>query len=158
MKRKLINLFGKYPTYFIVGGFVTAVVIILRHMIGRFLQRSPEEFVISIVAVYTVGIILSYILQSRFTFQTQKTQTRSFKYKFGSYVAVQLAGMGVTIAFSLLFRYLLLPVPIPIELRDTIAFIIASFIASVATYTVSKMHIFKEVRAPKVKKTRFNQK
>jgi putative flippase GtrA len=158
MKRKLIDLFGKYPSYFIVGGFVTAVVIILRHMLGEFLQRSPEEFVISIVAVYSVGIILSYILQSRFTFQTQKTQTRSFKYKFVSYVAVQLAGMGVTIAFSLLIRYLLLPSPIPIKLRDTIAFIIASLIASVVTYTVSKIHIFKEVQDPKAKKARFNQK
>jgi putative flippase GtrA len=153
MKRKLIDLFGKYPTYFIVGGFVTAVVIILRHTIGGFLQRSAEGFAISIVAVYAIGIVLSYILQSRFTFQTQKTQTRSFKYKFVSYVAVQLAGMGVTIAFSLLIRYLLIPVIMPIELRNTIAFVIASFIASVATYTASKMHIFKEVRDPKIKKT-----
>jgi putative flippase GtrA len=132
MKRKLTNLLGKYPTYFIVGGFVTSVVIILRHIIGGFLQRSPEGFVISIVAVYAVGIILSYILQSRFTFQTQKTQTRSFKYKFLAYVTVQL----------------LLPWPISIKFQDTIAFIIASFITSVATYTVSKMHIFKQVRDP----------
>ncbi len=158
MKRKLTNLFGKYPTYFIVGGFVTAVTIILRHMIGGFLQRSPEEFAISIVAVYTVGIILSYFLQSRFTFQTQKTQTRSFKYKFLSYVAVQLAGMGVTIALSLLIRYLLLPVAIPIKLVDTIAFVIASLIASVVTYTASKIHIFKAVKDPKAKQTRLNQK
>jgi putative flippase GtrA len=158
MKRKLIDLFGKYPTYFIVGSFVTAVTVILRHTIGEFLQRSAEEFAISIVAVSAIGIVLSYILQSRFTFQTQKTQTRSFRYKFVSYVAVQLAGMGVTIAFSLLIRYLLLPSPIPIKLRDTIAFIIASLIASAITYTVSKIHIFKEVQNPKPKKARFNQK
>ena len=158
MKRKLIDIFGKYPTYFLVGGFVTAVTIILFDIIGRLLQRSAKELMISIVAVYTVGIILSYILQSRFTFQTQKTQTRSFKYKFLSYVAVQLAGMGVTITLILPIRYLLLTLPtLPVS-RDTIAFAIASLIASVVTYTVSKMHIFKEVNDPKAKKTRFNQK
>jgi putative flippase GtrA len=158
MKRKLIDLFGKYPTYFIVGGFVTAVTIILFDIIGRLLQRSAKELMISIVAVYTVGIVLSYILQSRFTFQTQKTQTRSFKYKFLSYVAVQLAGMGVTISLILPIRYLLFTLPtLPIS-RDTIAFAIASLIASIVTYTVSKMHIFKEVKDPKAKKTRFNQK
>ncbi|NJL43133.1 MAG: GtrA family protein [Pseudanabaena sp. SU_2_4] len=158
MKRKLIDLFGKYPIYFLVGGFVTAVTIILFDIIGRLLQRSAKELMISIVAVYTVGIVLSYILQSRFTFQTQKTQTRSFKYKFLSYVAVQLAGMGVTIALILPIRYLLFALPtLPVS-RDTIAFAIASLIASVVTYTVSKMHIFKEVKDPKTKKTRFNQK
>lgn len=143
MKSKLINVFSRYPTYFIVGGCVTLIVVILRDIIGRLLNKSAWEYVLSIIAVYTIGIILSYVCQSRFTFTTQQKHKRSFKYKFTSYTIVQLVGMGVTITFSLLFRWLLFPFTILAGVRDTIAFIIASLIASVVTYTVSKMHIFK---------------
>jgi putative flippase GtrA len=126
-----------------VGGCVTLFVIILRDIISRFLKQSAGEYVLSITAVYTVGIILSYIFQSRFTFKPKKKYTRSFKYRFIYYTGVQLAGMGVTIVFSLLFRWLLLPVSILAAFRDTIAFAIASLAASVVTYTTSKLHIFK---------------
>jgi putative flippase GtrA len=143
MKRKIRNIFSRYPTYFIVGGGVTLVVVILRDIVGRFLNKSAWEYVLSIIAVYTIGIILSYVFQSRFTFASQQKQPRSFKYKFTSYTIAQLVGMGVTIGFSLLFRWLLLPITILAQVRDTIAFIMASLIASVVTYTVSKMHIFK---------------
>jgi putative flippase GtrA len=143
MKRKFLNVFSRYPTYFIVGGGVTLVVVILRDIIGRFLNKSAWEYVLSIIAVYTIGIILSYVFQSRFTFTDQHKQKRSFKYKFTSYTLVQLVGMGVTIGFSLVFRWLLFPITVLSQVRDTIAFILASLIASVVTYTVSKMHIFK---------------
>jgi putative flippase GtrA len=143
MKRKFLNVFSRYPVYFVVGGFVTLVSIVLRDMIGRFLQGSDGGYVMSVAIVYAVGLILSYFLQSRFTFQTQKKKTRSFKYKFTYYTLVQLVGMGVTIVSSLLIRYLLFPLTILAQFRDTIAFVIASLIASVVTYGVSKIYIFK---------------
>ena len=144
MKRKFINIFSRYPIYFIVGGFVTLVTIVLRDAISRFLQGSAWEYMISIAIVYTVGIVLSYFLQSRFTFKTNINNSRSFKSKFTYYTMVQLVGMGVTIVFSLLIRYLLFPLTIISQFRDTIAFIIASLIASIVTYGVSKIFIFKE--------------
>lgn len=144
MKRKFINIFSRYPIYFIVGGFVTLVTIVLRDAIGRFLQGSAWEYIISIAIVYTVGIVLSYFLQSHFTFKTNKNNSRSFKYKFTYYTIVQLVGMGVTIVFSLLIRYLLFPLTIVSQFRDTVAFIIASLAASIVTYGVSKIFIFKE--------------
>jgi len=149
MKRKLLNLFSKYPAYFVVGGFVTLVTIVVRDLIGRFLYRSELEYILSIVIVYSFGIVLSYFLQSRFTFRTHTKQTRSFKYKFSYYTLIQMVGMGVTIGFSLLFRHILALMTITAQFRDTIAFIIASLIASIVTYTVSRMHIFKGVNSKK---------
>ena len=143
MKRKFLNIFSRYPVYFVVGGFVTLVSIVLRDVIGRFLEGSTGEYVMSVAIVYVIGLGLSYFLQSRFTFQSQKKQTRSFKYKFTYYTLVQLVGMGVTIASSLLIRYLLFPFTILAPFRDTIAFVIASLIASVVTYGFSKIYIFK---------------
>jgi putative flippase GtrA len=143
MKRKFLNIFSRYPTYFIVGGGVTLVVVILRDIIGRLFKQSAWEFVLSIIIVYPFGVILSYICQSRFTFTNQRMRLRSFKYEFTTYTIVQLVGMGTAIVFSLLFDWLLSPLPISPKIRNTIAFIIASLIASVVTYTVSKMHIFK---------------
>lgn len=149
MKRKFFNVFSKYPAYFIVGGFVTLITIVIRDLIGKFLYRSELEYILSIVIVYSFGIVLSYFLQSRFTFKTQAKQIRSFKYKFSSYTVIQIVGMGVTIGSSLLFRHLLSSTTVIAQFRDTIAFIIASLIASVVTYTVSRMHIFKEVNPKK---------
>ncbi|NMF60557.1 GtrA family protein [Pseudanabaena yagii] len=149
MKSKFFNIFSRYPIYFIVGGFVTLVTIVLRDFIGRFLYGSAWEYVMSIAIVYVVGTILSYFLQSRFTFKDNKKKTRSFKYKFSYYTVVQLLGMGVTIVFSLLIRYLLFPITILAQFRDTIAFIIASLIASIVTYGISKVYIFKEISSKK---------
>ncbi|WP_019498617.1 GtrA family protein [Pseudanabaena sp. PCC 6802] len=143
MKRKFTNIFSRYPTYFIVGCCVTLVTIILRDIIGRFFKESVWEFVLSIIIVYLIGIPLSYVCQSRFTFTNHQKQSRSFKYKFTSYTIVYLVGMGSAILLSLLFDRLLFPLPILPRVRQTIAFIIASLITSVVTYTVSKMHIFK---------------
>ena len=144
MKRKFINIFSRYPIYFIVGSFVTLVTIILRDVVGRFLHGSAWEYIISIAIVYTVGIVLSYFLQSHFTFKTNKNHSHSFKYKFSYYTMVQLVGMGVTIVSSLLIRYLLFSLTTVSQFRDTIAFVIASLIASIVTYGVSKIYIFKE--------------
>jgi putative flippase GtrA len=144
MKRKLTNIFARYPIYFLVGGFVTLVTITIRDVIGRFLQGSTENYIYSIAIVYTIGIALSYFLQSRFTFRTTNKQIHSFKYKFSYYTAVQLIGMGVTIVFSLSIRYLLSPLTIISQFRETISFTIASLIASIVTYGVSKVYIFKE--------------
>lgn len=143
MKRKLTSIFSRYPIYFLVGGFVTLVTIATRDVIGRFLYGSTENYIGSIVIVYTIGIALSYFLQSRFTFRTT-SKLHSFKYKFSYYTVVQLIGMGVTIVFSLSIRYLIFPLTIISQFRETISFTIASLIASIVTYAVSKIYIFKD--------------
>jgi putative flippase GtrA len=142
MKQRVFNVFSRYPAYFFVGSFVTLVTIVVRDMIGRLLHGVNGEYIISIAIVYAFGIVLSYCLQSRFTFKTNRKQPRSSKYEFYYYVILQLLGMGVTIACSLLIRHMLSPITVLVQCRDTIAFVIASLIASVMTYGGSKFLIF----------------
>jgi putative flippase GtrA len=146
---KLLKVFHKYPTYFVVGSFVTFITIILRDIIGRFFSPYSFGYVLSIVAVYPVGIGLSYILQSRLTFQVKKYNSRENASRFFLFIATHLLGLILTIFLSIIFRYLMqLSYPnislLKIISRDSFAYIIAVLITSIMTYIINKKVTFKK--------------
>lgn len=144
---KLLRVFHKYPTYFVVGSFVTFITIILRDILGRLFSLYWFGYVLSIVAVYPIGIGLSYVLQSRFTFQIKKYHSRENLSRIYFFIATHLLGLILTIFLSIVFRNLmklsLLNISsLQIISQDSLAYITAIFITSIITYIINKKVTF----------------
>ncbi|MEJ0048387.1 MAG: GtrA family protein [Rhodospirillales bacterium] len=66
-----------YFLYLIVAAVVGVITVALRELAGRLLPAdTPVNYAISVVLAYCVGIVLNYLLQSRFTFRAAPNTAR----------------------------------------------------------------------------------
>src|ERR1700761_2805462 len=95
--------FGQYTRFLIVGAFVGVVTIGCRELIGHLLVvDNRQTYSISIVIASAIGIVLSFVLNHRFTFATSGERSWS---TFVRFVVFALVGMVLTWLFSLAVRY-----------------------------------------------------
>jgi len=95
------------------------------------------------VFAYTVGILVSFILHSYFTFPKSIKLRKSKSKIIIFFYANQSFGMGLTILLSLLIRRGLSPINIFTKFDTTIAFSMAAILTSIATYIINKKKIFR---------------
>jgi putative flippase GtrA len=95
--------FGQYSRFLIVGAFVGIITLGCRELAGHLLGADTREnYSISIVIAYSIGIVLSFLLNHRFTFSGSGERSWA---KFARFVAFALFGMTSTWLLSLALRY-----------------------------------------------------
>jgi putative flippase GtrA len=132
--------YREYLSYFVVGGILAIVVIVLRHLIGLSLPDSPFFYGVSIVTVYIFGILASYWLQRRFTFRSHTHTTQQFPLLRFFVVAGMVSVFSTIAAFA--FRYLLKFDVLFGDFGASAAFLCAMFCASVVNYIANATYVF----------------
>ena len=134
--------FHQYRRFFLVGTVVGLLAIALRELIAAALPAdTPLFYSISVIVVYVFGIVLSYVLQHRFTFKVSLGNS-SWR-RLGSFIAVALLGALTTWLLSLVFRYELGFDRIFGQLSGSMAFAVAAVTSSVLTYTLNALFVFR---------------
>lgn len=99
---------------------------------------TPGYYLLSMVLAYSLGIVVNYNMQFRHTFRgSQPTWGR-----FAGFVAVAIVGAGVTFSTSFVSRYWLFDLFVP-EYSATLAFIFGNVVASVSTYVLNAVYVFR---------------
>lgn len=132
--------YREYLSYFVVGGALAVVVLLLRHLIGLILPDSPFFYGVSIVTVYVFGILASYCLQRRFTFRSHTHTTQQFPL-LRFFVIAALVGVFSTVA-AFVFRYLLMFDALFGDFGASAAFLCAMLCASVVNYIANATYVF----------------
>jgi putative flippase GtrA len=138
---------GQYARFMLVGGFVGVVTVACRELLGHVLHAdTPQAYSLSVVVAYAVGLVLSFLINHRFTFKEPAAQ-RSWR-KFAQFVAVALTGMLITWALSLALRYGLRLDAVIGPAAKLAAFATAALASSALTYPLSSLFVFGAPRLP----------
>jgi putative flippase GtrA len=133
---------AQYKRFFLVGTAVGLLAIALRELIAAALPAdTPLFYSISVIVVYVFGILLSYVLQHRFTFKVslRKSNWR----RLISFICVALIGALATWLLSLIFRYELGFDRTFGLLSGSLAFAVAAVSSSALTYTLNALLVFR---------------
>jgi putative flippase GtrA len=136
---------AQYARFLVCGAIVAAATLGCRELIDRLLAADNAAYYsLSIVVAYALGILLSFLLNRRFTFQSSNAD-RDWS-KFGVFVAVALVGLVSTWAFSLALRY-----GLPLQesfgqASATVAFATAALLSSAITYPLSALFVFRRAQ------------
>jgi putative flippase GtrA len=94
---------AQYMRFIVVGAFVGIVTIGCRELIGFLLDGDTRQnFTISVLLAYSVGIALSFLLNRRFTFG--RAEPAGVK-AFVRFLAVVLLGLASTTLLAVTLRY-----------------------------------------------------
>lgn len=132
---------GQYGRFLLVGGFVGVVTVACRELVGWALHADTQRtYSLSIAAAYTVGVVLSFLLNHRFTFGGPAGH-RNWR-SFARFVAVALTGLLSTWAFSLALRYGLQLDALIGRSAKLLAFATATVMSSLLTYPLNSWFVF----------------
>jgi putative flippase GtrA len=131
---------AQYSRFIVVGGLVAVITIACRELIGYLLGvDTPLRYSMSVVAAYGLGIVLSFVLNSQFTFASKCGYGWS---RFGRFVAIAIFGMFLTWLLSIAFRYGLRLQSVFGDASAGFAFATAAFLSSVLTYPLNAVLVF----------------
>ena len=137
------NLFV-YLKYAFIGTVVALIAIILREVVGRALPAdSPVYYAISIILVYALGILISYVGHRLFSFGHVKDLHFSKSQSLGAFITVALLGMVSTMVLALGIRYLLPIDNLLGQYGAAFAFALATLITSVGTFILNGTYTFR---------------
>ena len=118
------------------------VTLACRELIDRLLAADTVLYYsLSVVLAYAVGVLLSFLLNRRFTFEKPGSD-QGFS-KFVLFVAIALAGLVSTWLLSLALRYGLGLQESLGEASAAIAFATAALLSSAITYPLSAWFVFR---------------
>lgn len=132
-----------YSRYFIVGAVVGVLTILLRELFAFLLPAdTPVYYALSVVLAYAVGIVCSYFGHRNVTFYRGKPVGGDVQ-AFARFTVIAVTGLVATTVISLVIRY-----GLPIEAvfgryTGTFAFALATFLASVLTYSLNSTFTFR---------------
>ena len=131
-----------YCRYLVVGAIVGITAIVARELISYLLPAdSPGYYLLSVIIIYTGGIIASFYGHFRVSFSHVQNKQATMV-SMGKFTLVALAGMGVTSLLSYQIRYNLNLEPVFGALLPSVAFGVAALTASLLTYTLNARYIF----------------
>lgn len=137
---------GQYARFLIVGAFVGIVSIGCRELIGHLLAADTRQnFSVSVALAYAVGIMLSFLLNHRFTFGGDD-RSRNWRI-FLRFTAIALIGLVTTWILALLLRY-----GMQLDARvgaaaKLLAFASATLLSTLLTYPLNARFVFADRRA-----------
>ena len=137
----------QYMRFLFIGGVVAAVGVACRELAAFLLgDTTVARYSVTVIFAYTVGIVVSFMLNSRYTFR-QKHARRDWS-SFPRFGAVAIVGMIATWLISLLLRFAVNLEPVFGQLSGTVAFIGAALLASLLTYPLNAKLVFATRYAP----------
>jgi putative flippase GtrA len=133
---------ARYARFFIVGTVVGLLTIGLRELIALALPSdTPLYYSLSVLVVYALGTLASYVLHHGFTFESSQ-DLRNVNV-FLPFVFVGLVGAASTWALSLFFRYGLEFGEHFGRLDGAAAFALAAVLSSALTYMLNALLVFR---------------
>jgi putative flippase GtrA len=130
----------EYARFLLVGGVVGAITLVTREGVGWLLGADDRvNYSISILVAYSVGIALSFLMNSWFTF---RSPARGSGTRFLAFVPVALLGMALTWLFALGLRQMGAGWGLGGREWATPAFGIAALLASALTYPLNSLLVF----------------
>lgn len=126
--------------YIFVGSFVGLIALVTLALSELLLSPSKLVYTISVAGVYAGGIILSYVLHKRITFQI--SSELNHRKAFPKFSAVAIFSAALTTGFSYIFKYhLYWPVGL-LPFAGSLSFAIACLLTSAITYYLNKKWAF----------------
>ncbi|MFH0342966.1 MAG: GtrA family protein [Chromatiales bacterium] len=133
---------SQYARFLAVGLLVGILAIVLREAMARALPTDTLGFYsLSIIAVYALGILLSFFLHWRYTFRIKANHADLRK--LASFFVVALTGASVAWLLSLVCRYVLDFDVLFGHLGASAAFAVGAVAASLLTYTLNARRVFR---------------
>lgn len=132
----------QYVRFLMVGGFVGLITVGIREVIGHLLTVDTVfNYSVSVTMAYIIGIVLSFLLNHRYTFQGDITSRRwrNFLLFFG----VAFAGLLSTWLLSVGFRYSTNLDSLAGRFSGAIAFVLATLLSSLITYPLNAKIVFR---------------
>jgi putative flippase GtrA len=131
----------QYARFLVIGFIVGVIAIVLRELIGRALPAdTPGYYSLSVIVVYAIGILLSFALHSRYTFEVKAAALRCDG--LVPFTAVALVGALATWLVSLVCRYGLGFDRLFGDLAGSAAFAVGAVAASLLTYSLNAHLVF----------------
>ncbi|HED12234.1 MAG TPA: GtrA family protein [Gammaproteobacteria bacterium] len=133
-----------YLRYLFVGAVVGVLTILLRELFAFMLPAdTPAYYALSVVMAYAVGIICSYYGHRNVTFSARELVSGHVG-AFTRFSLIAIAGLLATTIMSMSIRYGLPVERLLGEYAGGSAFALATFLASVLTYSLNSTFTFKE--------------
>ena len=133
---------AQYGRFIFIGALVGLLTVAVRELIGAILPGdSPVSYSVSILIAYSLGILSSFELNRRFTFRSS-TASRQ-RDGLPLFILCALVGMGCTWLLTLLIRYGLSLDAVIGRAARTVAFAIATLLASFVNYFLSARFVFR---------------
>jgi putative flippase GtrA len=127
--------------YSSVGAFVGFIALITMAVSEAIFSPTKLNYVFSVVGIYGVGVVLSYMLQKEITFHAPLKNNQ--KKTFFKYTAVALIGALLTSCFSYILRYHIhWPVKF-LQVAGPACFAVACLATSVITFYLNKEWTFR---------------
>lgn len=136
---------AQYARFLTTGGAVGALTVACRELIGWLLGADdPARYSISIVTAYAIGIVLSFIINRRYTFRY--AGRLGVWASFLRFLGVALAGLLLSWSLSLTLRYETSWAIEPGRFSALAAFAIATILSSAVTYPLTATVVFRRER------------
>jgi putative flippase GtrA len=132
---------GQYARFLIIGAFVGIVSVACRELIGYLLGADTAwNYSLSVASAYAVGIMLSFLLNHRFTFGGDDS-SRNWRI-FSRFVMIAVVGLVSTWLLALALRY-----GARLDARigsaaKLVAFVTATLLSSLLTYPLNARFVF----------------
>jgi putative flippase GtrA len=132
--------FLQYTRFLTVGAFVAFITVGSREVIGRLLGADiPVLYSLSVLMAYAIGMLLSFLLNQKFTFN--KAATSGWK-TYIPFIGIALLGMLLTSLISLALRYGLHFESLLGKYSAAASFAGAALLTSCITYPLNALLIF----------------
>ncbi len=132
---------GQYARFLIIGALVGVVSVGCRELTGYLLAADTAgSYSVSVAVAYTVGIVLSFLLNRRFTFGGDDG-SRNWRI-FSRSAAIAVVGLVATWLLALVLRY-----GTHLDARigsaaKLVAFVAAALLSSLLTYPLNARFVF----------------
>jgi putative flippase GtrA len=134
---------AQYCRFLFVGGFVALITVGTREVLGYLFHRDTViAYSASVGAAYVIGILLSYLLNHRFTFGGGD-RDRAWR-GFPLFIAVACTGLVATWLLSIGIRYGIDLDKYAGRYAGALAFATAAVLASLITYPLNARFVFRQ--------------
>lgn len=132
----------RYVRFIAVGGLVGIATVGARGLIAHSLGAdTARHYSVSVVTAYGLGILLSFALNRRFTFQEESASRAPWR-ALVPFTVFALAGLGSTWMFALLLRYGLALGEVLGRSTADAAFAVAAILSTAITYPLNARLVF----------------
>jgi putative flippase GtrA len=135
----------QYGRFLVIGAFVGLITVGCRELIGHMLVvDSAAYYSLSVVLAYMLGIVLSYVINRRHTFNQHNTAASLSNLALFGLIA--LLGASCTWLLSMLLRYGVHLTALLGHFAAPVAFAFASLLATLITYPLNARFVFRRDR------------
>lgn len=130
----------QYFRFCVVGGIVGLLALGAMALAELLLPATRVVYVVEVLVVYAVGVVLSYLLQKRFTFAVPRSERKAAQ--FHRFVAIALLGAALTTGLSFALKYFFRWPESLAGFSGSLSFALACLLTSLLTFFLNRQWVF----------------